>query len=454
MHEPTPETDRIAQKVVDYALTRIRMDPPPLDGPKTAEELRRIAGPTVTEQGLGGDEALRLFSDVLTPATISTDHPRFLSFVPAAPTEMSILADLLVGASSNYGGSWLEGAGLVHAENEALDFLRAEAGMPDSARGVFVSGGTAGNLSALVAARASARTKDPDHRGRWTIVASKEAHSSVVSAARVMDCDVELVAVDGRRRLTGQAVQAALDDLEQRDADARRGVFAVVATSGTTNLGVIDDLTSIAAVSKRHQLWLHVDGAYGGAGLLARSIRADYDGIEQADSIVIDPHKWLFAPYDCCALLWRDPEVAVAAHTQKASYLDVLDHGHNPSDLAHHLTRRARGIPFWFSLAVHGVAAYREAIEKTLSTAAIAAELVQAHPDLELAAEPGLTVVCFRRIGWNAAELNAWSDRILRRGLAFVTPTKLDGETVLRFCIVNPRTTRNDIEMILQSLAS
>ena len=188
--------------------------------------------------------------------------------------------------------------------------------------------------------------------------------------------------------------------------------------------------------------------------MLAPSIRARFDGIELADSVIIDPHKWLFAPYDCCALLWKSPEDAVRAHTQHASYLDTLDYGAmNPSDLAHHLSRRARGIPLWFSLATHGVAAYRDAIEATLTIAAEAVARIEAAPDLEIVAEPSLSIVCFRRVGWSADQYQEWSDRVLRRGLAFVTPSAVDGETVLRFCFVNPLTTGDDVDLILSTLA-
>ncbi len=427
------------------------MDPPPLDGPQPAEVLSRVAGTTITEAGLGGEEALRLYADVLTPATISTDHPRFLAFVPGAPTEASILADLLVGASSIYAGSWREGAGLVHAENETIRFLCDTAGMPAEAGGVFVSGGTAGNLSALVAARDRARRERPDHRGRWTILASEEAHSSVEAAARVMDCDVALVPIDDRRRMTGAAVGEVLASMEPSTA---AGCFAVSATSGTTNLGVIDDLASLADVCEQHGLWFHVDGAYGAAGLLAPSVRDRFAGIERADSIIIDPHKWLFAPYDCCALLWKSPDDAVRAHTQHAGYLDTLEYGSmNPSDLAHHLSRRARGIPLWFSLATHGVAAYRDAVETTIALANAAVEMIEAAPLLEVVGEPSLSIVCFRRVGWSSAHYQEWSDRLLRRGLAFVTPSAVDGETVLRFCFINPLTTGDDIELILSTLS-
>jgi glutamate/tyrosine decarboxylase-like PLP-dependent enzyme len=222
---------------------------------------------------------------------------------------------------------------------------------------------------------------------------------------------------------------------------------------------VIDDLHAAADVAAELGAWLHVDGAYGAAALCAPSVRHLFVGIERADSLIVDPHKWLFGPYDCCALVYRDPRVARAAHTQKAEYLDVLqqddlgDAQANPADLAHHLTRRARGLPFWFSLATHGTEAYEEAMEITLQVARLAADHVRAQPHLELLLEPELSILVLRRTGWTPGDYQAWSDRMLAEGRAFVVPTTWDGETVLRMCIVNPRTTIEEIDAILASLA-
>src|SRR5918995_2345373 len=186
MHLHDSAMEALTDAIVRYAVDRVRLTPPPLDHPRTPAELRSMVGQTVTAGGIGGQEALRLFGDVLAPACISTDHPRFLSFVPAAPTEASILFDLVVGASSIYGGSWLEGAGAVFAENEALRWIADLAGLPPEAGGVFVSGGTAGNLSALLAARWKWRDDaDGGHdRTPGLMLASGGAHSSIASAGR------------------------------------------------------------------------------------------------------------------------------------------------------------------------------------------------------------------------------------------------------------------------------
>ena len=167
------------------------LDPVPLDGPRTPDELERDAGQTITPAGLGGEAVLELFDHVLSRACISIDHPRFLSFIPSAPTEAATLFDLVVGASSIYGGSWLEGAGAVFAENQALRWISDLAGFPAGAGGAFVQGGTTGNLSALVAARhAAAASRGGERPARWKVAATSQAHSSVKMAARVMDVDV------------------------------------------------------------------------------------------------------------------------------------------------------------------------------------------------------------------------------------------------------------------------
>ena len=461
MHRHDEDAEELTRAVVRYAIDRVRMQSPPLDGPVSPDELRRRAGETITDDGIGGDEALRIFSDVLAPACISIDHPRFLSFVPAAPTEAAVLFDLVVGASSIYGGSWLEGGGAIYAENETLAWIARLAGMPKSTGGVFVSGGTAGNLSALLAARHQWRRLADGRldRARGLIVASKGAHSSVAQAARAMDADVALCDADERGRLSGAAVRALVDGLDEDDLER---LFAIVATAGTTNAGVVDDLAGAADVAVENGVWFHVDGAYGAAALAAPSVREHFVGIERADSLILDPHKWLFAPFDACALLYRDPEAGRAAHTQQAEYLDVLhpvaEPGQEPgpwnaSDFAHHLTRRARGLPLWFSLATHGTRAYEEAVETTLRVVREGADVIRGTDHLELIMEPELSILLFRRTGWDAEQYQQWSDRMLAEQIAFVTPTKWGDETVLRLCVVNPLTTVDDISLLVEMLA-
>ncbi|GLY14281.1 glutamate decarboxylase [Kineosporia sp. NBRC 101677] len=449
MHRYDATTEVLAEAVMSYSRERMSMGDVPLDAPRTAAELQALVGQTITAQGMGGEKALRLFGDVLAQACITVDHPRYLSFIPCAPTKAATLFDLVVSASSLYAGTWMEGSGAVYAENQALAWLSGLAGLPESAGGVFVPGGTYGNLSALVAARYRARQqRAADLPRRWAIAGTANAHSSIVSACDVMDVDFVGVPVGEDGRLTGTALR---ETLARAGHD---GVFAVVATAGTTNLGIVDDLDSVGAVCAELGLWFHVDGAYGLAGLAAPSVRHRFDGIERADSFVVDPHKWLFAPFDCCALVYRDPALARAAHTQRAGYLDVVTEGDeiNPSDYAVGLTRRARGLPFWFSLATHGTQAYTDAVERTLTVARHAAQSVRERPQLELLHEPDLSVVCFRRVGWTPQDYRAWSQQLLAQDKGFVVSTTHAGETCTRLAVVNPETTEADIDLILDSM--
>ncbi len=448
MHEFTQEVEELAKAVMTYSLERLKSNPP-LDGPRSEKDLYQELGNTITAGGLGGRKTLDIFTQTLALACISTDHPRNLAFIPSAPSEYSNLFDLVVGASSLYGGSWQEGAGAVFAENQALKWLIDIAGLPERAGGVFVQGGTIGNLSALVVARDQARKKFPD-TARWVIACSAESHSSITSAAHVMDVDILKIETNEELRLDGAHVGPAIDDLH---ATTNRRVFAIVGTAGSTNLGIVDDLATLATTAKERDIWFHVDGAYGLAGLCAPSVRHLFNGVESADSFIVDPHKWLFAPFDACALVYRNPELAKETHTQHASYLETLhDDSWSPSDYAIHLTRRVRGLPFWFSLAAHGTNAYAEAVETGIRLAKDSAALIKAHPNLELVCQPELSIVAFTRTGWSPGQYQEWSDALLEKQIGFIPPSKHAGESILRFAFVNPWTSMADVQMILETL--
>jgi glutamate/tyrosine decarboxylase-like PLP-dependent enzyme len=440
----------MSRALAEFCLGRLAMDAP-LDRPLRPAELDARAGQTVTAAGVGIDEALRLWRDVLGPACLSVDHRRYLSFIPSAPTKAAAGFDMLVGVTSVYAGSWLEGSGAVYAENQALRWIADLAGLPATSGGAFVQGGTIGNLSALVAAREAARHERGRPR-RWAVCVTEEAHSSIKHAVHVvMDADVVEVPGDERGRMLGSTLREVVEQLPK---DVRDGIFAVVTTAGTTNLGIVDDIAGVAAVVREYGWWLHVDAAYGGAGLAAPSVRQLFAGVEQADSLIIDPHKWLFAPFDCCALIYRDPVQARAAHTQHAGYLDPVNvEGEwNPSDFAIQLTRRARGLPFWFSLAVHGTDAYTAAIERTLAVTREGADLIRSSEHLRLLVEPELSVLVFERLGWDPDDYAKWSSRLLDEQIGFVTPTRYAGKVCTRFAIVNPLTSADDLALIIDSM--
>ena len=452
MHSVDPTTESMIRSVLAYAENRLRLDPVPLDqGSRDPAELDAAlaglpgAGPHIPDQVLG------VYASVMAPAVISADSPRFLGFIPAAPTKASLLFDMLISCASIQGISWLEAAGAIHAENKVLRLIADQAGMPETAGGCFVSGGSAGNLSALVVAREVAKRKaGPSAAGRrWRVAVSEDAHSSIINTLRICEMDPLVVPAEGHR-LTGAALRAAIA------ADGDPGsLAAVVATSGTTNAGIIDDLAGAAEVARAHQLWFHVDGAYGGAGLFAPSVRDRYAGVEHADSFIVDPHKWLFSPFDSAALLYRNPSVARSVHKQDASYLDVIHDRPgewNPTDYAYHLTRRARGLPLWFSLSVYGVDAYSAAIETAIALARQAADEIRTRSNLELIREPELGVVLFRRRGWDAAQYTAWADRLLQDQVAFIPPSAWEGATVARFAFLHPHTTMDLVGEILDRM--
>ncbi len=455
MHDIDIEMVEMTLDVVKYAINRITKTNPELGKPKTEEELRRLVGETVTNKGIGGERAFQLFRDVLVKATVPIDHPRHLAFVPAAPTRAAILFDLVTSASSIHGAYWMEGAGGIFCENEAMQWLVSLTGMPKPAFGVFTSGGTAANLSAMVTAREKWR-KDPKNQNvKGLMITSTGAHSSIKAMAKVIDVDVLLVETEDA--MSGSALQTLINGL---DTIQRARVFAVVATGGTTNAGIIDDLSGVAEVCERERLWFHVDAAYGGGALAAKSVRHLFNGIERSDSVTIDPHKWLFSPYDCGAVLYKNPEEAKEAHSQQGSYLEIFKdegaHGFNPSDYQIQLTRRLRGLPLWYSLATHGTEKYAWAVEEGIQLANLAGKLITAHPLLELVREPSLSCVLYRRKGWTPDDYRNWTYKNHEAGFALVTPTKWKTttgyETVSRFCFINPDTTEKDIADILKSM--
>lgn len=450
MHSFDETTARIMVGVMANLLDRLRMDPIPLDHCATPKELAEIAPSLINEEGNSPEEVLKIFTDVLAPRMLSTDSPRFLSFIPAAPTKASLLFDILVSAASLNAISWMEGSGAIWAENQVLRFLADAAGLPKSAGGCFVSGGSAANLSALAVARDEYRRTHPQRVGKLKIISSDQSHSSIKSTAHLLDCEVEVIPTNNAP-LTASAIQKHLASSQDKDL-----IFALVGTTGTTNLGIIDDLNSLSKIAHEQNWWFHVDGAYGGAGLLAPSVRALYKGIEQADSFIIDPHKWLFAPFDCAALIYRNPGIAKQTHRQDAAYLEILYGDNkeewNPTDYAHHLTRRARGLPSWFSLSVHGIKAYRKAIEASISLARSTAEKIQASDHLELIVYPMLSIVAFYRLGWNLADYKRWSTKLLKDQIGFVVPSEIDKKPMLRLAFLHPSTNEAIVDEILQSL--
>ena len=476
MHEWDESTDLFAHAVIGYAIERLKVPKDPQWGAHKATDLAATLDTSITPTGIGGHAALAMFRDVLMPACRPMDDPLNLAYVPTAPSIAATMFDLVVSASSIFGGNWEAGTGAIAAENTALRWLADLAGFPAEAGGVFVSGGSAANLSALATARHRAQQRRTElglgRPARWCIVTTDEVHASVRAAARIMDVDVLEAPTDDLGRFTGAALAAVLAEHGGTDrvstsgpeADATRhalgagdsdlAVFAVVATGGTTNAGAVDELDALADVCADHDLWLHIDGAYGLAALCSDLVGDTFRGIERADSFGVDPHKWLFAPYDCAALVYREPAHAAAAHAQHGAYLDAVNRNDwNPSDYAYHLSRRARGLPLWFSLATYGTAAYTEAVDVSIATARTLAADIAARPGFDLLLEPQLSIVLFTLDGWTRDDYLAWSTQRAREGVALMVPTTWKGQPCMRICLVNPLTRLDDVRSLLDDLA-
>ena len=440
----------LTDQVFEYMRDRLSMPDVPLDFPGDPKVLAQAISGLITPEGNSATGVLKLYDEVISRTVVSGDSPRFMAFIPTAPTKAALLFDMIVSCASIQGISWLEAAGAISAENQVLRWMSDVAGLPESAGGTFVSGGSAANLAALTVARDSGRQRL--HGGKRLpvrIALSKQAHSSIGNSLGILDIEPLIVETSGYA-MTKADLELALSNVDANDGP----IVGVVATAGTTNAGIIDDLAGISEVARAHEIWFHVDAAYGGAGLLAPSVRSQFAGIENADSITMDPHKWWFSPFDVAAILYKNPKLAASVHTQDASYLDVLhedDSQINPTDLAYHLTRRARGLPLWFSVVVNGTNAYRDAVEASISLTHEVAELIRANDDLELVIEPTLSVVLWRRKGWNPKDYRDLQDRLIESQTAFVTPTSWQGETVGRFAFVHPGTT---IEMVKEVFAN
>ena len=421
-----------------FVRDRLRHDPGTGRVGDPAALAAALAG-GITDAGLGTGPAWARFTEVVAPANLSLDSSRFLAFIPVSPSVAGVWMDAVVGAANFSAESWLEAAGAIAAETQVLDFLATTFGLPAGAGGCFMTGGSIGNLSALAVARDQAG-------GRRAVVVADTAHASVANALHLLGMEAVVAGTGADCRLTGEAVRAA--------AAGRSDIAAVVASAGSTNAGVVDDLAGCADAAADLGAWLHVDGAYGLAAMLLPECRHLFAGIERADSLIVDPHKWLFAPAGSCALLYARPELAAATHTQHGPYIDVFRDidGWNPSDLGFQLTRRASGLPIWFALTLHGVDAHRDAIRAGIAMARRFTAALHASEVAEPLLEPALGVVVFRRHGWGRAEWPAWGRRCIDEGVAVVAPTSHRGEPVGRVVFMHPLTPDTIVGELLDTL--
>lgn len=436
--------EALGRTVLDRAIDFVESlpDRPATPAPEPIDEL--LAPPPEAPAPLG-DLLARL--DRATAAGVETAGPSYLAYFPAGGVFSAAVADLYARVTNRY--STVTSLGLGHAalEESVVRWLCDVCGLPPGSGGVLTSGGSLANLSAVVAARHAGLGED---LARGTLYVSEHAHLSLAKAAHVAGLPAAAVRhVPCTPDLRMDADAAAR--LIAADRAAGRRPFLLAGTAGTTNTGAIDPLGELADLAAREELWLHVDAAYGGPFRLTERGRARLDGLGRADSIALDPHKSLFLPYGTGALVVREPAALRAAHQIDASYLqDLSTDAAVPelADLGLELTREARGLRMWLPLHLHGVAAFRAALDEKLDLARMAHERLAAVPGLELPWTPGLTVVPFR------ARSDALSRRLLERINAsrrvFLSSTTIDGRFTLRLAILSFRTHADRVEEALE----
>lgn len=450
--------------------------------PKTsAREIRGKLERALPEEGIDFESLLAIFNDVIIPASRHNGHPRMFGYVQAPGMAIAAIADLLASTLNANLTAWRSAPAAVEIERLTIDWIRQIVGFKTEAGGLFVSGGSAANLAALATAR---RCKAPPElaskgahslRQAMRVYVSEETHHSIAKAAALLGLgrdNVRAIGVDKRYKIRIDELVAAITE----DLAAGHLPFCVVGNAGTVNTGACDPLREILAVARRFNLWMHVDASYGGFAVLAASARELFDAMNEADSISLDPHKWLYLPLDCGCVLYRDAEAARGTFAHEAEYTRVLEHDPDEAfafwDYGPELSRRFRALKIWMMLQGVGVRALAEAIEKDLACARHLESLVRASDDFEMLAPVELSIFCFRHVPARlkraladanevererlGEQLDAFNERLLvelqQDGSSYLSNTRLGGRFSLRGCVLNYRTTLRDMEILLDDL--
>lgn len=408
------------------------MEPPP-EAPKSA------------------DQIFATLESQVFPKILNLIHPRFFAFVPGPSNFVSVMGDTLASGFNVFNGSWLGGSAAAAMELTVIDWLRQLCGYPAQAGGLFVSGGSMANLTALVAAR---HNKLNDRVAGAVVYYSDQTHSSVDRALGVIGFlpeQIRRIPCDARFRLPLQALAQAV----QQDRAAGLRPFCVIANAGTTSTGAVDPLREIAAFCRAEDLWMHVDGAYGAAAVIGERGRAALAGLELADSLSLDPHKWLFQPLECGCVLLRDATLLRSAFHADAAYLADLHRDLTEVNFYEYgvqLTRSFRALKVWMSFQYFGLAAFRAAVDHGFSLAEFAERKLRTMPRWEVVSPAEMGIVAFRRRGAEESYYAAANAAMLADGFALLTSTVLNGKSALRICPINPRTTEADVEQTLDWL--
>src|SRR5438093_485654 len=422
--------------------------------------IRKRLDPALPIDGSDFDELLKFFREAIVPFSRQNAHPRMFGYVQSPGTPLGAFADLLASTLNANLTVWRSAPAPVELERLTIDWIRQILGFNAQAGGLFVSGGSMANFAAIAAAR---QTKDYSS-GRLRIYASNETHFSVSKAAALLGIgreNVYYVAVDQRFKMQ-------MDDLAAKiTADLKHGYvpFCVVANAGTVNTGAVDPLMEIRDIADRFQLWMHVDGSYGAFAVLAESARKLFAGMERADSIALDPHKWLYLPVDVGCVIYRDPQIARAAFAHEAEYTRMFGEEADEAfvcwDYGPELSRRFRALKVWMFLKGVGLDRLSEAIETNLACARYLESMVRGSDDFEMVAPVELSIFCFLHVpvqlkNESPEAIDAFNERLLvalqRDGSSYLSNATLAGRFALRGCVLNYRTTLRDMEILLDDL--
>jgi aromatic-L-amino-acid/L-tryptophan decarboxylase len=430
----------------------------PVTRPSTLKDLHQHLVEPLPEQPVPVSQLLAQIRGHVIAEMTHNDHPRNFAFVPGPSNFVGAMADALAAAFNIFCGAWIGPSGAAQIEILTVEWLRQLFEFPENAGGLFVSGGSMANLTGLAVARHAMLRNNPANAA---IYFSDQTHSSVAKGLKILGFSQYQL----RKLKSGDDFRLPMEALRKNvAADRLQGMvpFCVVANAGTTNSGAVDPMNEIADFCAAEGLWMHVDGAYGASAALCEKGRAALDGMNRADSLSIDPHKWLFQPYEIGCALIRKQEHLKETFKVSAEYLKIMEESAeqpNFSDYGVQLTRGFRALKLWMSFKAFGIPAFREAIAKGIENAIYAEEVIRQDSCWEIVTPATLGIVTFRYVdkGKSEAELNAInskmaSDMILS-GYAMASPTGMRGKTVQRMCTINPRTTKEDIAETIHRLA-